>query len=100
MAQWVRSPISNGRNVRGPDVLKRMASRYRAAFPDLRITVDDVIAADDIGLRLSFRVAGGGRSALPGGNPDGPRRCGPSGITTRWSRSSERSSRPGPSGPA
>src|SRR5579872_3927285 len=35
------------RDLRGPEVLKRMATMYRAAFPDLRITVDDVIAADD-----------------------------------------------------
>ncbi len=36
------------RDLRGPEALKRMATMYRAAFPDLRITVDDVIAAHDI----------------------------------------------------
>jgi steroid delta-isomerase-like uncharacterized protein len=35
------------RALRGPEVLKRTASMYRAAFPDVRVTVDDVIAADD-----------------------------------------------------
>lgn len=35
------------RDLRGPEMIKRTATMYRAAFPDLRITVDDVIAADD-----------------------------------------------------
>jgi steroid delta-isomerase-like uncharacterized protein len=35
------------RALRGPDVLKRTASMYRTAFPDVQITVDDVIAAED-----------------------------------------------------
>jgi steroid delta-isomerase-like uncharacterized protein len=35
------------RELRGPEVLKRTVSMYRAAFPDVRIIVDDVIAADD-----------------------------------------------------
>jgi steroid delta-isomerase-like uncharacterized protein len=35
------------RDLRGPEGLKRTVSMYRAAFPDVRITVDDVIAADD-----------------------------------------------------
>jgi steroid delta-isomerase-like uncharacterized protein len=35
------------RALRGPEVLKRTANMYRAAFPDVRISVDDVIAADD-----------------------------------------------------
>jgi predicted ester cyclase len=35
------------RELRGPEVFKRTTSMYRAAFPDVRITVDDVIAAGD-----------------------------------------------------
>ena len=35
------------RELRGPDVFKRTVSMYRAAFPDVRIMVDDVIATDD-----------------------------------------------------
>jgi steroid delta-isomerase-like uncharacterized protein len=35
------------RALRGPEVLKRTVSLYRRAFPDVRITVDDVIAAGD-----------------------------------------------------
>ncbi|MGB0096562.1 MAG: ester cyclase, partial [Solirubrobacteraceae bacterium] len=35
------------RALRGPEVLKRTVSMYRAAFPDVRIVVDDMIAADD-----------------------------------------------------
>ena len=35
------------RDLRGPDALKRIVGMYRAAFPDLRMTVDDVIASGD-----------------------------------------------------
>src|SRR5947199_7275770 len=35
------------RALRGPEVLKRTVRLYRTAFPDVRITVDDVIAAGD-----------------------------------------------------
>ena len=35
------------RDLRGPDGLKRIVGKYRSAFPDVRMTVDDVIASDD-----------------------------------------------------
>jgi SnoaL-like polyketide cyclase len=35
------------RALRGPELLKRTVGIYRAAFPDLRMVVDDVIAAGD-----------------------------------------------------
>jgi predicted ester cyclase len=35
------------RAMRGPAVFKRTISMYRAAFPDVHVTVDDVIAAED-----------------------------------------------------
>jgi steroid delta-isomerase-like uncharacterized protein len=35
------------RALRGPEVLKRTVGVYRTAFPDVRISVDDVIAAGD-----------------------------------------------------
>src|SRR5215212_5102486 len=35
------------RGLRGAELLKRTVTMYRTAFPDVRITVDDVIAADD-----------------------------------------------------
>src|SRR5947209_3977574 len=35
------------RELRGPEVLKQTVSMYRTAFPDVRLTVDDVISADD-----------------------------------------------------
>jgi len=35
------------RDARGPDALKRVVTMYREAFPDLRMTVDDVIASGD-----------------------------------------------------
>ncbi len=35
------------RALRGPEVFKRTVTMYRTAFPDVRMIVDDVIAADD-----------------------------------------------------
>ena len=35
------------RSLRGPEVLKRTVQMYRTAFPDVKMTVDDVIAAGD-----------------------------------------------------
>lgn len=35
------------RDLRGPDALKRIVTMYRAAFPDLQMTVDDVVASGD-----------------------------------------------------
>lgn len=35
------------RALRGPEVFKRTVSMYRTAFPDVRMTVDDVIVAGD-----------------------------------------------------
>jgi steroid delta-isomerase-like uncharacterized protein len=58
------------RDVRGPEVLKRMASMYRAAFPDLRITVDDVVAADDK-VVLRWHSEGTHRGELAGLAPTG-----------------------------
>ena len=60
------------RDVRGPEVLKGMASMYRAAFPDLRITVDDVIAADDK-VVLRWHSEGTHRGELAGLAPTGAR---------------------------
>ncbi len=58
------------RDLRGPEVLKRVATMYRAAFPDLRITVDDVIAADDK-VVLRWHSEGTHRSDLAGLAPTG-----------------------------
>jgi hypothetical protein len=58
------------RDLRGPEVLKRMATMYRAAFPDLRMTVDDVIAADDK-VVLRWHSDGTHRGELAGLAPTG-----------------------------
>jgi steroid delta-isomerase-like uncharacterized protein len=58
------------RGVRGPEVLKRTATMYRAAFPDLRITVDDVIASDDK-VVLRWHTEGTHRGELAGLAPTG-----------------------------
>ncbi len=35
------------RELRGPEVFKRTVNIYRQAFPDVRMVVDDIVAADD-----------------------------------------------------
>ncbi len=56
--------------LRGPEVLKRTVSMYREAFPDVRITVDDVIAADDK-VVLRWHSEGTHRGDLAGLAPTG-----------------------------
>jgi steroid delta-isomerase-like uncharacterized protein len=58
------------RALRGPEVLKRTVSMYREAFPDVRITVDDVIAADDR-VVLRWHSEGTHRGDLAGLAPTG-----------------------------
>jgi steroid delta-isomerase-like uncharacterized protein len=58
------------RALRGPEVLRRTVSLYRAAFPDVRITVDDVIAADDK-VVLRWHSEGTHRGELAGLAPTG-----------------------------
>ena len=60
------------RDLRGPEVFKRTVSMYRAAFPDVRITVDDVIAADDK-VVLRWHSEGTHRGELAGLAPTGAR---------------------------
>ena len=60
------------RGLRGPEVLKRTASMYRAAFPDVRVTVDDVIAAGDK-VVLRWHSEGTHRGKLEGLAPSGAR---------------------------
>ena len=58
------------RELRGPDVFKRTVSMYRAAFPDVRIMVDDVIATDDK-VVLRWHGEGTHRGELKGLAPTG-----------------------------
>ena len=60
------------RGLRGPEVLKRTVKMYRAAFPDVRITVDDVITADDK-VVLRWHSEGTHRGELEGLAPTGAR---------------------------
>ena len=60
------------RALRGPEVLKRTVEMYRAAFPDVRISVDDVIAADDK-VVLRWHSEGTHRGELLGLAPTGAR---------------------------
>ena len=58
------------RDLRGPDALKRVVSMYRTAFPDLRMTVDDVIASGDK-VVLRWHSDGTHRGELAGLAPTG-----------------------------
>ena len=58
------------RALRGPEVFKRTASMYRAAFPDVRMVVDDVIWADDK-VVLRWHSEGTHRGELAGLAPTG-----------------------------
>lgn len=60
------------RALRGPEVFKRTVTMYRAAFPDVRILVDDVIAADDK-VVLRWHSEGTHRQELEGLAPTGAR---------------------------
>lgn len=60
------------RELRGPEVLKRTVQMYRGAFPDVRITVDDVIAAGDK-VVLRWHSEGTHRGELEGLAPTGVR---------------------------
>jgi steroid delta-isomerase-like uncharacterized protein len=53
---YVGHDPSNPEDVRGLQAAKRAASDYRQAFPDLRVTVEDLIAEGDrVAARLRFR---------------------------------------------
>ena len=42
--------------VRGREGFKQLISMYHSAFPDLKVTIDDMIAAGDkVAVRLNFR---------------------------------------------
>jgi predicted ester cyclase len=58
--------------LRGPEVFKRTVTMYRAAFPDVQITVDDVIAAGDK-VVLRWHSEGTHRGELEGLAPTGAR---------------------------
>jgi steroid delta-isomerase-like uncharacterized protein len=58
------------RDLRGPDALKRIVTMYRAAFPDVRMTVDDVIASGDK-VVLRWHSEGTHRGELAGLAPTG-----------------------------
>jgi steroid delta-isomerase-like uncharacterized protein len=58
------------RGLSGPDAVKRTASVYRAAFPDLRMTVDDVITSGEK-VVLRWHSEGTHRGELAGFAPTG-----------------------------
>lgn len=60
------------RVLRGPETFKRTVQMYRAAFPDVRITVDDVIAAGDK-VAVRWHSEGTHRGELEGLAPTGAR---------------------------
>lgn len=58
------------RDLRGPDGLKRIVTMYRTAFPDVQMTVDDVIASGDK-VVLRWHSEGTHRGELAGLAPTG-----------------------------
>lgn len=60
------------RGLRGPEVYKRTVNMYRAAFPDVRMVVDDAITADDK-VVLRWHSEGTHRGELAGLAPTGAR---------------------------
>jgi len=55
-ADYVGHDPSNPEDVRGLEAAKQAASDYRQAFPDLRVSVEDLIAEGDrVAARLRFR---------------------------------------------
>jgi predicted ester cyclase len=62
----------NFSGLRGPELLKRTASMYRAAFPDVRVVVDDVIATGEK-VVLRWHSEGTHRGELVGLAPTGQR---------------------------
>lgn len=57
-----RSP---GQEVHGPEGLRGVIGAYRAAFPDLKMTVDDLVAAGDKAV-VSFTLTGTHEGELMG----------------------------------
>jgi steroid delta-isomerase-like uncharacterized protein len=58
------------RDLRGSEGFKRIVTIYREAFPDLRMTVDDVVASEDK-VALRWHSEGTHRGELPGLAPTG-----------------------------
>ena len=53
---YVGHDPSNPEDIKGLEAAKQAASDYRKAFPDLRVTVEDLIAeGDKVAARLRFR---------------------------------------------
>jgi steroid delta-isomerase-like uncharacterized protein len=69
---YVGHDPSNLEDIQGLEAAKQAADDYRKAFPDLRVTVEDVIAeGDKVAARLRFR--GTHRGELDGIAPTGRR---------------------------
>ena len=64
------------RALRGPEQYKRTVSMYRSAFPDVKMTVDDVIAEGDK-VVLRWHAEGTHHGELAGLAPTGGRVSGP-----------------------
>ena len=69
---YVGHDPSNSEEVRGLEAAKRAASDYRQAFPDLRVTVEDLIAEEYM-VAARLRVRGTHLGDLNGIAPTGRR---------------------------
>jgi len=60
----LRSPPNEPSPVRGPEGVRQLAEALRAAFPDLELSTDDVIAEGDrVAIRWTFRATHRGEFA-------------------------------------
>ena len=66
-ADYTRHDLRPGNPLPGPEGQKKIAADFRAAFPDLKVTIDLMIAEDDL---VVARVTNAGTNTGPwGGTP-------------------------------
>lgn len=70
--EHIPQPIPGARSTTGPEAIRSFASMFRAAIPDLSVSVDDLIAAGD---KVVTRVTWQGTQQGPlfGADPTGKR---------------------------
>jgi steroid delta-isomerase-like uncharacterized protein len=69
-ADFIGHDPALGREIHGPEEFKQFARMYRAAFPDLKLTVEDQIAEGDL-VVTRFSARGTHRGELMGIPPTG-----------------------------
>jgi steroid delta-isomerase-like uncharacterized protein len=73
---FVRHDLGGGRDMTGPESIKRFIAGQRAAFPDLHVTIEELVAEGDI-VVARYSATGTHRGELAG--------VAPTGNEVRWS---------------